>query len=72
MTETTSKHWARKSYQQTSPSGCVNNQRLQKPQAENQEKMRLMSSVLAARAAGAGNQKRGSRPLLLLSYHLEN
>lgn len=59
MAATTSKHWTKKSFQQTTGSGNVKNQRLQKPQAENQEKMRLKSSVLAAAEAGAQNQKGG-------------
>ena len=38
MAGTTSKHWTKKSFQQTTGSGYVKNFGLQKPQAENQEK----------------------------------
>lgn len=66
MDETTSKHWTRKSYQQTTPSGNVNNPRQQECQAENRGKTKSMSSVLAARAVRANSQKRGLEP----PYHL--
>lgn len=63
MTATTSKHWARKSFQQTTASGSVNKSGLQESIIETEQKPETKSSELAGAAGKKKGAQAGSRPL---------